>query len=667
MGRLITALSWSLVPISAVVSAADTIRVAWNRNKFGPDGPWQALDVAVGKSSEGNGALQPMWPSLYWINNVLTPAAGGNYVATTNTSDFARQTGIYVYDASLWRFEGADTYPGNPDKQEKLGDVVFDIINPGGPSTTSAVNTTIWALKYWFYSLPMYQADGTGNYSAQVGTLGLGKQGGTDTYAIDGQVPATLLGSLKSQGAISSEGFGLHIGSVALQQPGSCILGGYEQHRALGRVGVFDYDMSYAWPVQHSIEVVDLVLGTQIGSSPFSNGVQDEGSIWSRGFNTADAGAGNESARYYASPSLESPYIYMPPGACEVLAARLPVTYEQTLKLWLWNTDANTTSSSSSSSSPSAAERLTRSSAYLAFVLRDRTQTNITIKVPFRLLNLTLEPPLVSKHTAYFPCKSTMASWGDNTFILGRAFFQAAFIAADLARNHVYLAQAPGPDTTASLHRDIVRTFNPPIEDQTGGPSQPGSPRPRRMHLPTNPIEEFDMSWSSSWVILNGDDQAGPGGNSTASGGENMTAPGDGKISRGGIVGISLAAIVVLGLAVVVAWMKYYSPSRRRARRESRAGTVHLELPVDSETKTGKVDGRFELDTEMRAEMDGTWVVIHEAPEGGEVALRYAELPGKSCWSTLTSSPETNHDKNTDSTERTDASPDQATQVAKIE
>ena len=64
--------------------------------------------------------------------------------------------------------------------------------------------------------------------------------------------------------------------------------------------------------------------------------------------------------------------------------------------------------------------------------------------MPFALLNLTLEAPLVTEATPYFPCYLS-----DNIYSFGRAFLQAAFVAEDLSTGNGYgtwfFAQAPGP------------------------------------------------------------------------------------------------------------------------------------------------------------------------------------------------------------------------------
>ena len=84
-------------------------------------------------------------------------------------------------------------------------------------------------------------------------------------------------------------------------------------------------------------------------------------------------------------------------------------------------------------------------------------QSNLTIKVPFQLLNLTLEAPISSEPTQYFPCRSPLAGGG---YTLGRAFLQAAFVGVDWNSDtgSWFLAQAPGPNTAKTPQQEILTT-----------------------------------------------------------------------------------------------------------------------------------------------------------------------------------------------------------------
>lgn len=92
--------------------------------------------------------------------------------------------------------------------------------------------------------------------------------------------------------------------------------------------------------------------------------------------------------------------MHLPPGTFEEAAKHLPVTFDTGLGLFLWDT-----------SNP-LFDRIVSSTAYLAFTFASRTATNITIRVPFRLPNLTLTAPLVDEPTAYFPCRPFASNTG---------------------------------------------------------------------------------------------------------------------------------------------------------------------------------------------------------------------------------------------------------------
>ena len=77
----------------------------------------------------------------------------------------------------------------------------------------------------------------------------------------------------------------------------------------------------------------------------------------------------------------------MSPQTCANNAQHLPAKFQPGIGLYTRGTNGST-----------AAEyqRVVRSSAYLAFVFQRPGDSNIAIKVPFALLNLTLDAPIVT-------------------------------------------------------------------------------------------------------------------------------------------------------------------------------------------------------------------------------------------------------------------------------
>ncbi|KAM7190416.1 Aspartic peptidase domain containing protein [Rhypophila sp. PSN 637] len=624
-----------IIPLSDKAMAADsTIRVPWTTDraehgelgKYGPDGPWQALAITIGDEEPNEHAFQPMWPSLHWITRVLTFDAGSYYVLT-NSSTFGERE----YEGSDWSFQGSSNLDGIINGEEESGDVVFDDVHLRGiyANFRSSVNATIFALSSWDYNVPKALPSGSHNYPAKVGSLGLGlptPRAGEDTQ-ISGPLPAPILRLLRKQGIILSETFSAHIGSAELSQPGSLILGGYEQHRVLGPVGVFDFDPLAVSSDRKNLEIVDIHLGTQIGGSPFTNGKKDEGSIW--------PALPSFVRSISAEVSFELPYLYLPRQTCQALAERLHLLWESKLELFLWDT-----------SDPNL-QRVVSSPAYLAIVFRDRRDANLTIKVPLRLLYLTLEPPLVTESTRYFPCRPVaMVPYISETFgILGRAFLQAAFFAADFEYNLTYLAQAPGPDMDHSS--DITISFL----------SSDDKVRAAGNITVTNPIEEFQKTWLSSWAVLADDVGATEIdiGEDTSNG---TSGNGNDGIPTASVIGVSVGVLAAMGLAIAAwMWYNYRRPScmqKRNGKTTSKGSsqgkrgqflaglqslgrtTNWVKRKIVSGLKRNREieltelgaekDVAFqEMATDTRPEIGGASIVIHEAPEEGVVA--YAELP----------------------------------------
>ncbi|KAK4208388.1 hypothetical protein QBC37DRAFT_353739 [Rhypophila decipiens] len=630
------------------MAAGSTIRIPWTTDseqlgelgKYGPDGPWQALAITVGNKKPNEYVFQPMWPSLDWITRVLTFGAGSHY-RVANSSIFGGDQ-CYYYDCGYFqestRLLGTTAGGG-------LKDVVFDSVHLRGDGANfrPSVNATILALKTWEYYILALKSR-SNHYNATVGTLGLGlsTQIDRDSSQVSGPLADPILRLLRKQDIILSETFSTHIGSAGLNQAGSLILGGYEKHRALGPVGVFDFDPPAlaAWEDKKHLKIIDIHLGTQVGGSPFANGKKDERSIWS------SMPSVGQSFSIGAEVRFELPYLYLPLEACKALAERLHLLWEPELELFLWDTaDPNL-------------QRVVSSPAYVAFVFRDRRDANLTIKVPLRLLYLTLEPPLVTESTPYFPCRpvstfpSIPTSWTPG--ILGRAFLQAAFSATDFQHNITYLAQAPGPDIDHnSTHRDDMPVSFGTHDDEFRAAGN--------MITVTNPIEEFEKTWLSSWAVVADDVGAteiaigedtsdGTGGN------------GNDGIPTAGVIGVSVGLLTAMGFAIAAwMWYIYRRPAcmrKRDGRTKGSPGHVNNDKDERKEFLAGlqalirstkrakkKIVSGFkrnrdmemaelgvdkdvavqEMDTDTRPEIDGASIVIHEAPEEGVVA--YAELP----------------------------------------
>lgn len=175
-----------------------------------------------------------------------------------------------------------------------------------------------------------------------------------------------------------------------------------------------------------TIDLVDVQLSVVAGASPWN-------STTIPGF----LAAGNSSMGNILPVTMlpEAPYLNLPQSTCDAIAAWLPLTYNPSLGLYTWNIN------------DPLYRKIITSPSVLSFILRrDQLNTaNLTINVPFLLLNLTLQPPLTNIPVAYFPCNAQ----AHDRYSLGRAFLQAAFIGANWNANNAqgvwWLAQAPGP------------------------------------------------------------------------------------------------------------------------------------------------------------------------------------------------------------------------------
>ncbi|KXH53151.1 hypothetical protein CNYM01_01872 [Colletotrichum nymphaeae SA-01] len=522
---------------AAVASASAQIQLRWstdlggNENRtYGPDGPWQAPLLKL------NDTEMPLWPGGSGISEILTKSVGGDYTPRRDTL----KTGTSRAWSDGW-FASAFMGAGWAGMEASDGMVIDSRM---GTSRKISVNVTLVAATSWNSST---NSDTTA-YTPTVGTLGLGPRSERDETAGPG-----ILEQLRTSGDIDRTAFSVQMGSAALGIPGSLVLGGYEQNRALGQVGTF--------ALQDSIPVMflrDIIFDFQIRNQSFYP-IKSNASFWT---NPTDLGmqytkyVGGAAGSAVVIPNPASPYIYLPPGICEAIAENLHMTYHNKSGLYLWDTDLS-------------AQLFVNQSAYLGFILADSSATKITIKVPFQLLNLTLEPPLIEQKASYFPCKSINSSYG--FWQLGRAFLQAAFLAVDYESNVTYMAQAPGP----RMEQSIVKKF----DDSA---------------ISTNPAESFVTTWGDAWdkgQVFQSFDTS------------------DKRLTAGGKAGI---AVGVIGAVLALVWFL-------RRRRKQKMGPGSPPDAVDKaflwlNGKRGKSQrAQVASQTSSMAEMGGN----------GEMHMRY--------------------------------------------
>ncbi|KAJ5683810.1 uncharacterized protein N7477_000155 [Penicillium maclennaniae] len=383
--------------------------ITWSNKKFGPDGPWQAVTVSMGSNYSElvvPSSVVALYPGGSWDSKILLSSICDN--KTLSSVCYGDEAGLFDSDISVTLDNTSIESP----PYGTWGEVNWGYTN-AVPIQAKATRATDWMsidgvaipdVDLITISAGWQTYPGGKAYPLEVGTLSLGSPDINQTFGASIKINTTFITSYiyEQEGStnIPSYSYGMHIGSASLGISGSLLLGGYDQNRVIGEVSSQSFS-SGSFP----IEMYDMSLLAQ-GNSSLDSGVT-----------------------IVVDPV--NPYIYLPQSSCDAIAAELPVTYQPDYGLYFWNT------------SDSQYNKITTSPAYLAFKFSKNNLNNeeITIKVPFALLNLTLEAPLVKTPTQYFPCMAT-----NSTPVLGRAFLQAAFVGVNWLGGKWFLAQAPGPD-----------------------------------------------------------------------------------------------------------------------------------------------------------------------------------------------------------------------------
>ncbi|KAK8015142.1 hypothetical protein PG990_008438 [Apiospora arundinis] len=504
-----------LLLMPAVLADKDPIGVPWSAKTYGPDGPWPAVEIALG----GNQHI-----SLYPGNEYATVLIPTDYCSyNMSIACQASSAGLYtkVGTSSPIKVGGDTDYMrGLPVKGEKM-EYWMDEVDLLDGSGIVTPNVSLNLANRSFSSYP------NGNlYPLSVGCLGLGAPDRVNQSFSRGALPpinASLIpGNLYERGKIESNSFGMHIGSANPKMPGSLYFGGYDQNRIVGDV------LTSTESTHREIPLKDIAIKVIDGASPWSFGASQEGllaqgnsSIGSRGIQVQVDGC--------------SPYLTLPKSTCDAIAQHLPVTYDAGLGLYTWNTgDAKYS-------------QIVGSASALVFTFLGSTNTDKkAIAVPFRHLNLTLDRPLVDgAPRPYFPC----FTGSDASYALGRAFLQDAFLGANWGARTWFLAQAPGPNVPSSK---IVKF------DGAGGSVAPSQ-------------NDWKESWAGSWKALT----PAEAGSTTAIAPPDDHAPSnavaeDGGLSTGAKAGIGagagVGALALLGAAVFF-WL------RHRKAKKAKGGT----------------------------------------------------------------------------------------------
>ncbi|RAH47515.1 putative aspartic-type endopeptidase [Aspergillus brunneoviolaceus CBS 621.78] len=482
--------------------AASPYVMNWSSQAYGPDGPWQAVTVEVGSNK------QPvaLYPGATYTTTILTDSICTN--KTVSATCYASQAGTYnqtestsahllsktSWETLYWAVEGKGI-------EEDLGDQISF-----GPTVP---NVSIQAIDQTYQTYPNGKA-----YPVQVGNLALGAPWSTAT--VDNVTLNMITPWLYNSGgdnAIPSYSYGMHIGSVSPAIPASLVLGGYDQSRVLGNVSAQSVTSTSG---TFQISLKDIGLGLIGNNTPA--GFTSQGGLFQHGE--------GESTAEVVTIDPTKPYMYLPEATCNAITASLPVSFNQSLGLYFWDTTSSNYAN------------LTSSPTYLSFTfsLNNATSQNFTIKVPLAQLALTLQEPLVEQNQTYFPCFLST-----DTPVLGRAFLQSAFVGVNYHEGANsgtwFLAQAPGP----SVSNAVITTIT----------------------VPTKSIAGTNASWEASWAEYFHLDTTTTSQNSTT------VASGSGGLSAGAKAGIGVGVGVggALVIAAAVLWMV-----RRKRRQRRNAG-----------------------------------------------------------------------------------------------
>ncbi|KAK4042562.1 hypothetical protein C8A01DRAFT_44448 [Parachaetomium inaequale] len=525
--------------LAGLALAAEPRQAAWSSKAFGPDGPWNAVEVSIG--SQPKIALFPgrmfhtyVTTSDYCaLNTSVSHCASGTYLKDKITTSSAR--GISWKPPTQLLSAGIETR-GTANMYLETIDIPVQAGAEPGIVTVRNHSIALIESESQMYAYP----DGT-LYPIFTGCLSVGSPDPQQVFTGGGgsgtDVNASMIPwALESAGTTASSSFGLHYGSAgaSAKMSGSLLFGGYDRNRVVGSILSLDADLRNPATLQ------DISLHVIKGASPFPPSTTSTASpstitgLLAQGDSTTTTTNGGAAGTLPVILDPCSPYLTLPKSTCDAIAAHLPVTYNASLGLYLWNT-----------TSPRY-RLLTTAATTLAFTLMGTSNTqSLTIHVPLpHLTGLTLAPPFTALPAPYFPCfTGGVKSQGWPSYALGRAFFQDAFLGANWERGVAWLAQAPGPNIPAGL--DVVSVAAGDEAIAAGG-------------------NDWERSWDGVWKGLTEGDVEGlveeVEGGGEGGGGDGTARTGAGGLSTGAIVGIGVGAAVVgavlVGAAGLILWRR---------------------------------------------------------------------------------------------------------------
>lgn len=559
--------------LSPASAAPNRLVVPWDTTKFGPDGPWQAVRITLGGDDNRmalgsqNVSEVSVYPGGTYSSRVFTKAACDNYPNSLcgiggtwdpDTDQLSRQRIQYRDD---WIIEAAGLNASDT-RHLALGLTI---------QGQTVWNATLATCDTGHITYPNGEIGGV-----PLGSLSLGAPEMNQTFTLNDEVEDNInaplfAAQLFQDGYIPSYSYGLHIGSASFDYPGSLAFGGYNKGRVIEPVTSFRNESA--------LKLLDIGMGVEYGASPFKFERREE--LLSTGVSDARA-------------EPLAPYLSLPSKTCDNIASLLPVTYDPVLKYYLWDTDDQLYT------------KIVTSPAYLSFAFPSSRgdPDNVIIKVPFALLNLTLDHPISESPKQYFPCVPY-----EHGIILGRAFLQAAFLGRNWRSGTSWLAQAPGPGIA---REGLGEQYANIPDDDTNIVGFEGD-------------DLFNQSWAGHWSIVASqatNDETKPGGTNGAKPNDSDgTEPGSIEASDSISGGLSTAAKAGMGVGVAIGAIVLFGVLTWLWRRRSASGKTPDSQPVT-------YDYKYYHHSQQNESLRNGGAPVHELPE--HISAEPVEIPDTS-------------------------------------
>ena len=543
LGAIALAVAWSC-------TALEALEINLNNSATRPDdvdGPWPAVEILY---NDGQNALQ-LYPTFLNASVLIRPQRCGDDL-TNNTYRCSEITYPAFYETNhttptetFYNRAANDARPWNNTTDffwnSANHDVSDVIVLDGGKYSLEDVNISVQAVDV---RMPSYVIT---NPVVPLSNIS------HETPLLTGLLSLPILAAnLTVTDRIPSEFFSLHAGSVEPLVPGSLIIGGYDNNRILGNLVDGGQSQNGWWQTGSAsrVAITNINIGVEEGFLPLDS-LKMKDNSYPQGPYKQDPGqrySGYASASDNIMLDPGAPYFHLGSRFCQPLAEMLSLQYDATRNLYLWTNSPD--------------DPIFRSPTFLEFELiglsleegfvyhdsdNESTKPTVSIKIPLAQLQHTFHSSTIAANgtilppARYFPCSnSEMDAYPyRDPFRLGRPFFQAAFVAANMHYGdkpetlaEFWLAQAPGPDYIAQRGKDI-RTVdsNGTIPNRTNEPLEPNA---------------WTRSWSSVLPIWTIDTDGRTLAEVTAVHPDDETS----RSKRLGLeVGVPIAGVIVLTVA----------------------------------------------------------------------------------------------------------------------